>query len=374
MSAVRVLVVDDSALMRRHLVQLLENEKGLEVQSARNGEEALTLVESFDPHVVTLDVNMPQMDGITCLARIMVGSPRPVIMVSSITEAGAEATLQALSLGALDYVQKPGGTISLSLEQVAEELIRKICVAAKSGRRGAGRALPVPAPAARLRAVPPTPPPPAVKGPPRAAAGAPASDPPGLVLVGVSTGGPLTLEQILPALPADLPWPVLVAQHMPRSFTGVFARRLDKLCALTVSEVGTQTQLVPGNIYIARGDADMLVVRRAGRLCLATVPASEAHAWHPSVTRLVESAAEHVAAERLVCVQLTGMGDDGAAAMAALRRQGARTIAQDEDSCAVFGMPHELIRCGGATAVLPADAIPGQIARWLAPASLRRAG
>lgn len=375
MSAVRVLVVDDSALMRRHLVQLLENEKALEVQSARNGEEALTLVESFDPHVVTLDVNMPQMDGITCLARIMVGSPRPVIMVSSITEAGAEATLQALSLGALDYVQKPGGTISLSLEKVAEELIRKIRVAARSGRRGAGRPLPAPAPSARLRAVPAERPAGTARAAARAtAAGAAAGDPPGLVLVGVSTGGPLTLEQILPALPADLPWPVLVAQHMPRSFTGVFARRLDKLCALAVSEVGTQTQLAPGNIYIARGDADLLVVRRAGRLCLATVPASEAHAWHPSVTRLVESAAEHVAAERLVCVQLTGMGDDGAAAMAALRRQGARTIAQDEDSCAVFGMPHELIRCGGATAVLPADAIPGQIARWLAPASLRRAG
>ncbi|VXC32199.1 chemotaxis-specific protein-glutamate methyltransferase CheB [Sphingomonas sp. 8AM] len=372
MSAVRVLVVDDSALMRRHLVQLLENEKGLEVQSARNGEEALTLVDRFDPHVVTLDVNMPQMDGITCLARIMVGSPRPVIMVSSITEAGAEATLQALSLGALDYVQKPGGTISLSLEQVAEELIRKIRVAAKSGRRGARRPLPTPAPAARLRAVrlaPPAPPAPAPAG-----ASEGSGDPPGLVLVGVSTGGPLTLEQILPALPADLPWPVLVAQHMPRSFTGVFARRLDKLCALAVSEVATQTPIAPGNIYIARGDADMLVVRRAGRLCLAAVPASEAHSWHPSVTRLVESAAEQVAAERLVCVQLTGMGDDGAAAMAALKRQGARTIAQHEDSCAVFGMPHELIRCGGATAVLPTGAIPGQIARWLNPASLRRTG
>lgn len=369
MSVVRVLVVDDSALMRRHLVQLLQDERGLEVQSARNGEEALTLVDSFDPHVVTLDVNMPQMDGITCLARIMVGSPRPVIMVSSITEAGAEATLQALSLGALDYVQKPGGTISLSIEQVAAELIAKIRMAAKSGRRG-GRTLAAPAPAPiapRPRAVTPAPARPA----PRAARIG--EDPPGLVLIGVSTGGPHVLEQILPALPAGLPWPVLVAQHMPRSFTGVFARRLDKLCALSVSEVTTQTDLTPGTIHIARGDADMLVVRRNGGLFVTSVPSSEAHAWHPSVTRLVESAAEHVPVDRLLCVQLTGMGDDGAEAMATLKRQGARTIAQNEDTCAVFGMPNELIRRGGATAVLPTGAIAAQITRWLNPASLRRA-
>ncbi|GAA4220418.1 chemotaxis-specific protein-glutamate methyltransferase CheB [Sphingomonas endophytica] len=373
MSAVRVLVVDDSALMRRHLVQLLENEKGLEVQSARNGEEALTLIEQFDPHVVTLDVNMPQMDGITCLARIMVGSPRPVIMVSSITESGAEATLQALSLGALDYVQKPGGTISLSLEQVADELIRKIRMAVKSGRRTARGALSSARPLAASRPTAAA----ASDVPtrlPRPIARAAPEDPPGLVLIGVSTGGPLSLEQILPALPAQLPWPVIVAQHMPRSFTGVFARRLDKLCPLRVSEVATQTDMLPGNIYIARGDSDVLVVRRAGRLFLTAVPASETHAWHPSVTRMVESAAEHVPAERLLCVQLTGMGDDGAEAMATLKRQGARTIAQDEDSCAVFGMPHELIRRGGATAVLPTHAIAGQIARWLNTASLRRAG
>ncbi|MEH3120650.1 MAG: chemotaxis-specific protein-glutamate methyltransferase CheB [Sphingomonas phyllosphaerae] len=372
MSVVRVLVVDDSALMRRHLVQLLQDEKGLEVQSARNGEEALALVDSFDPHVVTLDVNMPQMDGITCLARIMVGSPRPVIMVSSITEAGAEATLQALSLGALDYVQKPGGTISLSLEQVAAELIQKIRMAAKSGRRGTRIAAPRPSPAstaARPQAAAAD----ATPRAPRASSRAAAGDPPGLVLIGVSTGGPLALEQLLPALPARLPWPVVVAQHMPRSFTGVFARRLDKLCALDVHEVAGQTEMAPGNIYVARGDADLLVVRRSGGLFLASVPASEAHAWHPSVTRLVESAGEHLAAERLLCVQLTGMGDDGAEAMATLKRQGARTIAQNEDTCAVFGMPGELVRRGGATTVLPIGSIAGQITRWLNPASLKRA-
>jgi two-component system chemotaxis response regulator CheB len=377
MSMIRVLVVDDSALMRRHLVQMLQAETGLEVQAARNGEEALAMVERFDPDVVTLDVNMPEMDGITCLARIMVGSPRAVIMVSSITEAGAETTLQALSLGALDYVQKPGGTISLSLDQVAAELIAKIRMAAKAGRRGRRGAAPPPqpvsaAPVTRLRSAAATPaarPATPLGG---GVAGRP-GDPAGLVVVGVSTGGPSALEQILAALPATLPWPVLIAQHMPRSFTGVFARRLNNLCGLEVREVASQTELAAGNIYIARGDADMLVVRRNKALCVTCVPASEAHPWHPSVTRLVDSAGEHMPPQRILCVQLTGMGDDGAESMAALKRRGARTIAQDRDSSAVFGMPNELIRHGGATTVLPLGSIASQIIRWLNPSSLARA-
>jgi two-component system chemotaxis response regulator CheB len=164
---------------------------------------------------------------------------------------------------------------------------------------------------------------------------------------------------------------VLVAQHMPSSFTGVFARRLDALCAIHVQEVRAPTPLLGGNVYIARGDADMIVARRGGVLTAMSVPASEQHAWHPSVTRLVESAAEHVPADRLIGVQLTGMGDDGAEAMARCHRRGMRTIAQDADSSAVFGMPHELIRRAGANLVLASDAIAGQIATWLA--SNRRA-
>jgi two-component system, chemotaxis family, protein-glutamate methylesterase/glutaminase len=348
----RILVVDDSALMRRHLVQLLERE-GFTVRTARNGVEALAQVEAFDPQVVTLDVNMPEMDGITCLSRIMVGSPRPVVMVSSITERAAEATLQALSLGAVDYVRKPDGTISLSLEAVAAELVAKVRVAAKARvKRPAGAS----GSAERQRPTPE----PARPAPSRARAGSP-----GLVLLGVSTGGPAVLETILPTLPATLPWPVLVAQHMPGSFTGVFARRLDALCALTVEEVRAPTPLRPGHVYIARGDADMLVARRAAGLVALSVPASEQHAWHPSVTRLVDSAAEQLAPEQLIGVQLTGMGDDGAEAMARQHRRGMRTIAQDADSSAVFGMPQELIRRAGATVVLPSDKIAAQVSRWL---------
>ena len=348
----RVLVVDDSALMRRHLAQLLQQQPGFEVRTARNGVEALELVAEFDPQVVTLDVNMPEMDGITCLSRIMVGSPRAVIMVSSITEAGAETTLQALSLGAIDFVQKPGGTISLSLDEIAAQLVAKVRMAA--GARVRGRAGVV------------KPPPPAPAPPPERMM-KDGSIEPGLVILGVSTGGPSVLETILPALPATLPWPVLVAQHMPSSFTGVFARRLDALCAIHVQEVRAPTPLLGGNVYIARGDADMIVARRGGVLTAMSVPASEQHNWHPSVTRLVESAAEHVPADRLIGVQLTGMGDDGADAMARWHRRGMRTIAQDAESCAVFGMPNELIRRAGANLVLASDAIAGQIAKWLTP-------
>ncbi len=348
---IRVLVVDDSALMRRHLAQLLQQQPGYDVRTARNGVEALNLVEEFDPQVVTLDVNMPEMDGITCLARIMVASPRAVIMVSSITEQGAETTLQALSLGAFDYVQKPGGTISLSLDQIAAQLVAKVRVAASARVRGLGGVV------APKRPAPP---------PPRAVRmAADGAMEPGLVMLGVSTGGPAVLEKILPALPADLPWPVLVAQHMPASFTGVFARRLDALSALTVQELRTATPLQPGNVYIARGDADMVVARRGGVLTGLSVPASEEHSWHPSVTRMVESAADLLPPERLIGVQLTGMGDDGAAAMARCHQRGMRTIAQDATTSAVFGMPNELICRTGASLVLASDAIAGQIARWL---------
>jgi two-component system chemotaxis response regulator CheB len=160
---------------------------------------------------------------------------------------------------------------------------------------------------------------------------------------------------------------VLVAQHMPGSFTGVFARRLDALCAVRVQELSAATPLSPGNVYIARGDADMVVARRGGVLTGLSVPASEQHNWHPSVTRLVDSAAELLPPEQLIGVQLTGMGDDGAEAMARCHKRGMRTIAQDATTCAVFGMPNELIRRTGASLVLASDAIAAQIARWLAP-------
>ncbi|WP_348272468.1 CheB methylesterase domain-containing protein [Methylobacterium sp. 275MFSha3.1] len=162
-----------------------------------------------------------------------------------------------------------------------------------------------------------------------------------------------------------MPWPVVIAQHMPGSFTGAFAQRLDRLCALEVVEVTAPVPLAAGRVYIGRGDADVVIERRLGRLAVATVPSDPALRWHPSVDRLVRSARDHLPPEALIGVELTGMGDDGAAALAALRAAGGRTIAEAESSAVVFGMPAELIRLGGATLTLPARSIPAQLVGWL---------
>ena len=355
----KVLIVDDSALMRKHLADFLQSSGGFEVLTARNGIEALAALTSFDPDVVTLDINMPEMDGITCLAQIMVTRPKPVVMVSSITEAGAEITLQALSLGAFDFVCKPGGTISLSIDRIHAELLAKIRAAARSKVRRSGSLRERMASERKSLA----------DGGGEKSAQHPSSPRgrAGLILIGVSTGGPGVLEDILPCLPANLPWPVLVAQHMPGSFTCTFARRLDAIGRIRVTEVSQQTPLEPGVVYIAKGDAD-LVVRKRGLGFFATpVPSSTEYFWHPSVQRMVESALDILPADRLIGVELTGMGNDGVDAMVRLRERGGLTIAQDESTSVVFGMPAELIRRGGATIVLPSHQIAAQLTQWLCP-------
>lgn len=356
---IKLLVADDSALMRRHLKELFEAEDGFEVRTVRNGAEALAELDRFDPDVITLDINMPVMDGLTCLSRIMVQRPKPVVMVSSLTAEGAEATLQSLSLGAVDFVRKPDGSISLSIDRICAELRAKVRAAVgarvrrTTGLRGRLEN-------ERSRIV-------ARAGRSAGAMSGLAGGQPGMVLIGVSTGGPSTLEEILPRLPAGFPWSVLVAQHMPGGFTGVFARRLNELCAVRVVEAAQQTPIEPATVYVAKGDADLLVLRRGTGFVAAPVPASADHLWHPSVTRLVRSAMDVVPFDRLIGVQLTGMGDDGAEAMTELRRSGGRTIAQDAASCVVFGMPGELIRRGGASVVVRSDRIADQLASWLLP-------
>ncbi|NJL08092.1 MAG: chemotaxis protein CheB, partial [Methylacidiphilales bacterium] len=187
----------------------------------------------------------------------------------------------------------------------------------------------------------------------------------GVVVVGVSTGGPRTLEDILPALPADLPWPVVIAQHMPMAFTGPFAARLNRLCQLEVVEASEPTPLTRGRIYIGRGDMDVVVESRLGRKLVNAVPSDPNWLWHPSVDRLVRSAMKAFDASNVIGVELTGMGNDGAEAMRDLKAHGGRTIAESESSAIVFGMPGELVRLGGATTVLPAGRIPAQITAWL---------
>jgi two-component system, chemotaxis family, protein-glutamate methylesterase/glutaminase len=364
---IRLLIADDSALMRKLLEGIFREEGDFDIRLARNGTEALELVRSFDPQVVTLDVQMPEMDGLACLSRIMIESPRPVVMISALTEEGAEATLEAIELGAIDFVAKPSGTVSLEIDRLRPLLIEKVRGAAKARIRrtlrlterirhqfrGAGVLSRSERPA------------------PRKTTAAKARAATGLVLIGTSTGGPAALDVVLPELPQGFPWPVMVAQHMPASFTGPFAKRLNRTCPLEVVEVSRPMPLTAGTIYIGRGDADLVVAHRSSGLNAMPVPAQRDYPWHPSVERMVRSALEHYDASRLIGVLMTGMGRDGADAMTELHTQGGRTIAEAESTAVVFGMPSELVKNGGATRVRPVEDIAAVIAEWIDIDALR---
>jgi len=350
---IKILVVDDSALVRKLIGQVFAAQPDFEVQFARNGREALEAIGLARPDVVTLDVHMPEMDGLACLDRIMVEHPCPVVMVSSATAAGATATLEALRLGAVDFVAKPTGAVSLRIDDMAQPLIDKVRAAAGAKLRsslrlrerirhrvgeGAG-ALPRGS-AKRIR---------------------PATGDQGLVLVGTSTGGPPALETLLTGLPATFPWPIVIAQHMPATFTGPLARRLDGLCQIGVQEVREPVALEPGRAYIGRGDADVIVSRRGLGLVAMAAPAESGYPWHPSTDRLVRSALNHMSPSQLVGVLMTGMGNDGADAMALMHAQGAKTIAEAEKTAVVWGMPGELVKAGGANFVVPLPKIAAQL-------------
>jgi two-component system chemotaxis response regulator CheB len=350
---IKVLVVDDSALARKLFTNVLAAEPDFEVQAARDGIEALALVHSFRPDVVTLDVHMPKMDGLACLDRIIIERPCPVVMVSSLTAEGADATLEALRLGAVDFVAKPEGVVSLGMDAFAPRLVEKVRAAAaakvKSSLRLKERVL-------HRTARPPSP---RHKIAGSSARGPASGD--GLVLVGVSTGGPTALEAFLTPISKSFPWPILIAQHMPASFTGALAKRLDDLCELNVVEVRRPTPLEPGHAYIGRGEADLIVGRRASGLVAMAAPERASYPWHPSTDRLVRSAMEHLPASQLIGVLMTGMGNDGAEAMTELLQRGGRTIAQSEDTAVVWGMPGELVRAGGAEWVEPLERIADRL-------------
>lgn len=351
---IRLLIVDDSALMRKLLGQIFSAEGDFEIEFARDGAEALKIVSTFRPDVVTLDIHMPLMDGLTCLDRIMLEHPCPVVMVSSLTEEGAEETLAALEIGAVDFIAKPGGAISLGIDELTPRLVEKVRMAA-SVRIKRSRRLVERLRVTRTGSLSETIPSREHQKSSTAAGGG--SERLSLVLIGTSTGGPPALDAVLSHLPSGFSWPVVVAQHMPASFTGPLARRLDRLCAVTVSEVTQQIRLEPGNIYIARGDADIIISSRAGSLVAMAAPSDPSYRWHPSVDRMVRSAMSHVPAANLVGVLMTGMGNDGAAAMADLKAAGGHTIAESEETAVVWGMPGELVRLGGASEIKRADEI-----------------
>jgi two-component system, chemotaxis family, protein-glutamate methylesterase/glutaminase len=355
---IKVLVIDDSALMRKLLGRVLADVTEFEVHFARNGMEGLEKLAALNHDVVTLDIHMPGMNGLACLDRIMIENPRPVLMVSSVTREGADVTLEALRLGAVDFVSKPEGALSLHMEVFGPLFVAKV-------RAVAGAKLKA---SLRLRervqhriggSVSPRQRAGRTEAPVRATGK-------GIVVVGTSTGGPPALEALLVALPSTFPWPIVIAQHMPASFTGALARRLDGLCTIAVSEVARPTALEPGHAYIGRGDADLVISKIAGDLAASPAPTEATRPWHPSADRLVESAIAHVPPSLLIGVLMTGMGDDGAGSMTRLRALGGRTIAEAEETAVVWGMPGKLVEAGGATWVLPLPDIAGQL-RKLAP-------
>ena len=352
---IKLLIVADSALMRRQLMNLFQAEGDFEVRQARNGEEAVRENRDFQPDVVTLDINMPEMDGLTALSLIMTERPVAVVMVSSLTNEGALATFEALNLGAMDYVAKPGGTISLSIDRITEELVAKVRAAARCRPRG--RPSGAATVARRMQEE-------RKKAAASSAMAAPRGVGDGLLVVGASTGGPRALEIVLSGLPASFPWPVLVAQHMPAAFTRAFAERLNQCCALQVVEANSTLPIEAGKIYIGRGGADMVLASRAGRLTVLPMPENPQHLWHPSVELLGRSVLEHYDPKRVTAVLLTGMGYDGSDAFAEIKKRGGRTIAESEESAVVYGMPAELVAKGGATLVLAVERVASQLSIW----------
>jgi two-component system chemotaxis response regulator CheB len=349
----RVLIVDDSALMRKYLREIIEEDRELEVVgAARDGQEAVELNLSLKPDVITMDINMPRIDGLTAIQHIMVQRPCPVLVVSSLTQKGALVTFEALELGAVDYVPKPDGTVSLGIKDAAREIREKI----KTVRRAKLRTLKLEDGPGLKRAKPP-----AVEfAPPNPykAAAAPAGNGK-LVLIGVSTGGPKTLMEILPYLPPDFEAPVVVVQHMPPSFTGPFAERLNRECRLTVKESVEGMPLLPGEAMVARGGVHLKIDRRPGEkgLRLRHSPRPAEALYKPSIDVAFRSALSCFPGENIVAVLLTGMGDDGADAMLEIKESGGLTIAEAEETAVVWGMPGEAVKRGAAGLVLPYYAI-----------------
>jgi len=347
---INLLIVDDSALMRKVIREFFEAEGDFQIEVARNGKEAIEKNLSFEPDVITLDINMPEMDGLTALSHIMNTRPVPVVMVSSLTEEGAIATFEALNLGAVDYVAKPGGTISLNISDVKDEIISKVRAAARARLRKSSLVKKIKEDRDKVRNA--------------AKNNSLASYDERIVLIGVSTGGPRTLEEILVSIPGDFPIPIIIAQHMPAKFTKSFADRLNSICELSVVEVDKPMPVEIGTIFIGMGGSDVVLSRRGARLFVQPKPENPSFLWHPSVELLGRSALEHCDPKKIIGVMLTGMGYDGSDSFTEIKNRGGRTIAESEESAVVFGMPRELIEKGGATLILSANKIASQLIKW----------
>lgn len=336
---IRVLVVDDSALMRKLIPAILARDPSIEVVgTAMDGAFALKKIDELRPDVVTLDLEMPRMDGIEALRLIMQRARIPVIVCSTHSKQGAYATFKALALGAIDFVAKPSDAAAGHLDAIAVELIDKIKVAHRVG----GRRITI-----GLSALPQ----PVEKKPGRATL-----PPNRIVAIGVSTGGPNALQFVLSQIPPDFPAAILIVQHMPEGFTEMFSRRLDECCALDVHEARSGDLLVAGRALICPGNRHMMVRRmpRGDMVVLSDAPAVNGH--RPSVDVLFHSVAQEFALTA-VGVLMTGMGEDGAEGLGAIKAAGGATIAQSEESCVVSGMPRAAILKGFAGKIVPLEAL-----------------
>ena len=353
MEKIRVLVADDSALMRQTLKRIIAESGDLElVGTARDGEDAVAKARELRPHVVSMDINMPKLDGISALQMIVQEKICPVVMVSSLTQEGATTTFECLELGAFDFVGKPDGTVSSNMGIVAKELIEKLRAAGSSSvvqkianhreRRNSQRSVGAGKTSSVLEAP--------VEGVRR----------PRAVAIGISTGGPATLQEVLPLLPADLPASVFLVQHMPPSFIASFAKRLDEHCAIKVVEGRSGMLVEPSVCYVAPGGMHLCLHRKLTGEVVIRTPTQPATLFVPSVGVMMESVLKIYGSDT-IGVLMTGIGDDGADQMVAIRQAGGHTIAESQETAVVYGMPREAFERGGAAVQAPSYSVASEI-------------
>lgn len=341
MKKIRVLTVDDSALMRQVLAELLSKDPEIEViGSAPDPYVAREKIKALNPDVLTLDVEMPKMDGLTFLEKLMRGHPMPVVMVSSLTEVGCQTTLRPLELGAVDFVTKPRLDVREGMVEVARQLTEKIKAAAQASVKprlvkDGEAARPKPLSSAMIKTTDT------------------------IIAIGASTGGTEALKAVLEVLPPNTP-PIVITQHMPEHFTKTFADRLNGLCRISVKEAEDGDSVLPGHALIAPGNYHMTLVRSGARYSVRLNQEPPVNRHRPSVDVMFHSVAQSAGANSIGVI-LTGMGGDGARCLLEMKQAGAYTIAQDEASCVVFGMPKEAIKMGGVEKILPLPDIPAAI-------------
>lgn len=343
---IRVLIVDDSALVRKLLRDVISGDPEMQVVgTASNGVEAIQMIAKLEPDVVTMDIHMPEMDGLTALEYIMRKNPLPVVMLSALAQKGAIPTLKALELGAVDFITKPSHYPS-AIREVREEVLLKVRTAAQASRsiiKGTQRKK--------------------VKKKPVAAKLAPSGDK--LVVIGASAGGPRALSEIMPGFPADTPAAMIVVQHMPDVFTRSFANRLNSVCEMKVKEAEENEPLLPGKVLVAPGGMDLIVSRdEDGPARAQLMRAQNRVGASPHIDTTMITAAE-VYGKNAVGVIMTGMGADGALGIEKIKKSEGNTIAQDESSCLVFGMPRVAIERGYVDWVVSLEKIPEKVLQLL---------